>query len=310
MESKATAVIAGKTTTQDSPKETASRNEVSNAPHKGISDRQEILDDYYCDALNEHNVNKIADGSKLNIVAIVGFADYGKTTFVSSLYHQFLTNVEFSNHTMYDSDTFIGFERRFLIRSIQTPMEETGKRTIKGEDSLLALSLDSKENGRYKLILSDKSGEDYADFTGAEEEIGDYIILSLAHHILFFIDTDKLLNSMASVKYSYNGLINDLIDHDMIPDRCRLSVVFNKCDMVKDEQKELYEENKKKMMEFFEGVFKSAKVFPYEIDSTGASDSFASFKKLCDDLLSIENLTDKPNSEDLDWVKKELNDNQ
>lgn len=310
MESKATAVIAGKTTTQDSPKETVSKNEGSNAPKTSISDRQEILDEYYCDALNEHNVNKIADGSKLNIVAIVGFADYGKTTFVSSLYHQFLTNVEFSNHTMYDSDTFIGFERRFLIRSIQTPMEETSKRTIKGEESLLALSLDSKENGRYKLILSDKSGEDYADFTGADEEIGDYIILSLAHHILFFIDTDKLLNSMASVKYSYNGLVNDLIDHEMISEKSRISVVFNKFDMVKDEQKQLYEENKKKMMEFFEGVFKSATVYPYEIDSTGASDSFTSVKKLCDDLLSITNLTDKPNHEDLDWVKKELNDNQ
>ena len=310
MESKATAVIAGKTITQNSPKETASRNEGVNVAPKSISGRQDILGEYYCDALNEHNVNKIADGSKLNIVAIVGFAGYGKTTFVSSLYHQFLTNVEFSNHTMYDSDTFIGFERRFLIRSIQTPMEETSKRTIKGEDSLLALSLDSKENGRYKLILSDKSGEDYADFTGADDEIGDYIILSLAHHILFFIDTDKLLNSMASVKYSYNGLINDLIDHEMISGRSRISVVFNKFDIVKDEQKQLYEENKKKMMEFFEGFFKSATVFPYEIDSTGASDSFASVRKLCGDLLSIANLTEKTNHEDLDWVKKELNDNQ
>ncbi len=309
MESKATAVITGKNTPKETLKEVTTGAEASNMQKTDMPERQTTSAEYYCDALNEHNVNTIADGSRLNIVAIVGFVDYGKTTFVSTLYHQFITNVEFCKHIMYDSDTYIGFERRFLLRSIRTPMEETSKRTIKGEDSLLALSLDSKENGRYKLILSDKSGEDYADFTGADEEMEDYIILSLAHHILFFVDTEKILNSMASVKYSYNGLIKELAAHNMISGKCRISVVFNKFDMVKTEQKQLHEENKKKMLDFFGETFDKSEVHSYEIDSTGASDNFESMRKLCTDILSVTNLSDDSKGDELNWVKTELNNN-
>lgn len=306
IDNKATDVITGKKNNPEATKVVAAEAEVGNGQKTKMAEKAMVAEEYYCDALNEHNVNKIADGSRLNIVAIVGFVDYGKTTFVSTLYHQLLTNVEFCDHVMYDSDTFIGFERRFLIRSLNTPMEETSKRTIKGEDSLLALTLDSKENGRYKLILSDKSGEDYADFTGSEEEMTDYVILSLAHHILFFIDTEKLLHSMASVKYSYNGLVKDLVDHKMISNKNRVSLVFNKHDMVGD-QEEIYKENKKIMIDFFEDVFKGMVVHQYEIDSTGASDHFASMSKLCKDIMSLTNQVEKT-TDDLNWVKKELND--
>lgn len=306
IENKATDVITGMKNDPEATKKVAAGTEVDNGQKTKTTENAVVAEEYYCDALNEHNVNKIADGSRLNIVAIVGFVDYGKTTFVSTLYHQLLTNVEFCDHVMYDSDTFIGFERRFLIRSLNTPMEETSKRTIKGEDSLLALTLDSKENGRYKLILSDKSGEDYADFTGSEEEMKDYVILSLAHHILFFIDTEKLLHSMASVKYSYNGLVKDLVDHKMISNKNRVSLVFNKHDMVGD-QEEIYKENKKIMIDFFEDVFKGMVVHQYEIDSTGASDHFASMSKLCKDIMSLTNQVEKT-TDDLNWVKKELND--
>lgn len=306
IENKATDVITGMKNDPEATKKVAAGTEVDNGQKTKTTENAVVAEEYYCDALNEHNVNKIADGSRLNIVAIVGFVDYGKTTFVSTLYHQLLTNVEFCDHVMYDSDTFIGFERRFLIRSLNSPMEETSKRTIKGEDSLLALTLDSKENGRYKLILSDKSGEDYADFTGSEEEMKDYVILSLAHHILFFIDTEKLLHSMASVKYSYNGLVKDLLDHKMISNKNRVSLVFNKHDMVGD-QEEIYKENKKIMIDFFEDVFKGMVVHQYEIDSTGASDHFASMSKLCKDIMSLTNQVEKT-TDDLNWVKKELND--
>lgn len=307
IENKATDVITGMKNDPVVTKGAAIEAEGGNGKKTKTAEKTVVAEEYYCDALNEHNVNKIADGSRLNIVAIVGFIDYGKTTFVSTLYHQLLTNVEFCDHVMYDSDTFIGFERRFLIRSLNTPMEETSKRTIKGEDSLLALTLDSKENGRYKLILSDKSGEDYADFTGSEEEMKDYVILSLAHHILFFIDTEKLLHSMASMRYRYNSLVKDLVEHGMITGKSRISVVFNKYDKVRD-QKEQYKEKMKKMLDFFEESLGGVKINSYEIDSTGASDNFASMSKLCKDIMSLTNQTANSDKDQLNWVKKELND--
>lgn len=128
----------------------------------------------YCDALNEHNINQVADGSETAIVVLVGFEEYGKSTFTSSLYHCFFSKEQYCGHIMYDSETYSGFERRLLVRSMKkTDPHLKNKRTIKGEDPLLVLLLDSEKTGKYKVVISDRSGEDYSQFAGTEEEIND-----------------------------------------------------------------------------------------------------------------------------------------
>lgn len=54
----------------------------------------------YCDALNEHNINQVADGSETAIVVLVGFEEYGKSTFASSLYHCFFSKEQYCGHIM------------------------------------------------------------------------------------------------------------------------------------------------------------------------------------------------------------------
>lgn len=91
----------------------------------------------YCDALNEHNINQVADGSETAIVVLVGFEEYGKSTFASSLYHCFFSKEQYCGHIMYDSETYSGFERRLLVRS------------MKKTDPHLKTSEPSKERTRF-----------------------------------------------------------------------------------------------------------------------------------------------------------------
>ena len=46
---------------------------------------------YYGDALNDDNVNDIVDEVIPHVVVLVGFPEYGKSTFVASFYHALLT---------------------------------------------------------------------------------------------------------------------------------------------------------------------------------------------------------------------------
>lgn len=189
----------------------------------------------YCDALNEHNINQVADGSETAIVVLVGFEEYGKSTFTSSLYHCFFSKEQYCGHIMYDSETYSGFERRLLVRSMKkTDPHLKNKRTIKGEDPLLVLLLDSEKTGKYKVVISDRSGEDYSQFAGTEEEINDNQILKVADHIVFFIDCEKLMNNFAMLRYSYQNFLQELVKGNLLPKNGQIKLVFNKHDLVKD----------------------------------------------------------------------------
>lgn len=305
---KPTDVLTGKTTTQFSEVEkdlvddnTEKKGKVKQIP--GISP-----DDFYSDALSEQTINNIADGKRLLVVALVGFAKYGKTTFVSSLYYQFLTNVEFCNHIMYDSDTYVGFEKRLLIRSTKTPLDENQKRTLKGENSLLSMTLKPKNGDAFKFVISDKSGEDYDSFSIDAGDVEDNKILSVAHQILLFVDSNILLNKVADINYHYRGLLGELSQSNLIKPSTALRIVFNKVDEVPadDDTKQKFEGLKLGFKKMMSGYFPNNRILTSVIDSTGASDSFNSIKELCQELLLMDNHGGDKAIEILDWVKKEM----
>ncbi len=261
----------------------------------------------YCDALNEHNINQVADGSETAIVVLVGFEEYGKSTFASSLYHCFFSKEQYCGHIMYDSETYSGFERRLLVRSMKkTDPHLKNKRTIKGEDPLLVLLLDSEKTGKYKVVISDRSGEDYSQFAGTEEEINDNQILKVADHIVFFIDCEKLMNNFAMLRYSYQNFLQELVKGNLLPKNGQIKLVFNKHDLVKDNPD--YEGKRSQAEEVFKKVLGDRTFDRYEIDSTGVSDNFVSVEKLVKSFLHNEENKRRERIEILDWVKKELSD--
>lgn len=306
MDNKVTDVVTGKTgaktDTQDPqniPMEVDLQDQGPFAQHYA-----EDPSSLYCDALNEQNVNQIADGKKMDIVVLVGFEEYGKSTFASSLYYSFFSKETFCNHVMYDADTYSGFERRLLIRGMKTNPEVKTQRTIKGENPLLAMSLYSETNGKYKLIVSDRSGEDYSGFTGTDEEILDNQILSVANHIVFFIDCERMVDNFAKLRHGYNNCLKSMVEHDMLAENAHIVLAFNKYDRRKDDLE--YGGQKKKTEELFRTLLNGRSFDCFEIDSTGASDDFSSVASLTQALLLNVKTAEGEKRSLLDWVNKEL----
>lgn len=261
----------------------------------------------YCDALNEQNINKIADGKVIVRVVLVGFEEYGKSTFASSLYYNFFTKESFCDHVMYDSETYSGFERRILIRRMDIAPDVKSKRTIKGENPLLVMSLMSERTGKYKLVISDRSGEDYSQFAGTPEEIADNQLLKVADHVIFFVDSVKMTENFAKMKYKYQNFLQELANKDLLGKNAKVNVVFNKYDQAKSHQD--YSEKRIQTEAMFTGVLGTNRTFDvFEIDSTGASDKFASVENLTKSFLLCEDVSMSKKKETLDWVNGELND--
>lgn len=260
----------------------------------------------YCDALNELNINQIADGKAIVRVVLVGFEEYGKSTFAGSLYYNFFTKESFCDHVLYDSETYSGFERRILIRRMDIAPDIKSKRTIKGENPLLVMSLMSEPTGKYKLVISDRSGEDYSQFSGTLEEIADNQLLKVADHVIFFVDSVKMTENFGKLRYSYKNFLNELVNKDLLGKNAQVKVVFNKYDQGKVHQE--YSEKKKQAEAMFSEVLGTDRKYDvFEIDSTGASDRFASVENLTKSFLLGTDVTISKKKKLLDWANNKLN---
>lgn len=260
----------------------------------------------YCDALNEQNINKVADGKVIDRVVLVGFVGYGKSTYASSLYYNFFSKENFCDHVMCDSETYSGFERRMLIRSMKIAPDEKRKRTMRGENPLLVMLLDSQKTGKYKFVVSDRSGEDYAQFAGTQEEINDNQIMKVADHVVFFIDCEKMIDNFGSLRYAYQNLLRDLVSKGLLNKNSNMKLVFNKYDMRKNHPE--YGDKKLQTEKMFKTALGEQSFEVYEIDSTGASDNFESVEKLTRALLLEADGAVEKNRKLIDWVNAELND--
>lgn len=304
---KPTDVLTGKTgtmTAEQTVQSTSEQTEVETPKQPTV-----ITEDpsaLYCDALNEQNINQIADGKAIVRVVLVGFEEYGKSTFAGSLYYNFFTKESFCGHVLCDSETYSGFERRILIRRMDIAPDIKSKRTIKGENPLLVMSLMSELTGKYKLVISDRSGEDYSQFSGTLEEIADNQLLKVADHVIFFVDSVKMTENFGKLRYSYKNFLNELVNKDLLGKNARVKVVFNKYDQGKVHQE--YSEKKKQAEAMFSEVLGTDRKYDvFEIDSTGASDKFASVENLTKSFLLGTDVTMSKKKKLLDWANNELN---
>lgn len=304
---KPTDVVTGKTgtTTVGQPVQ-ATSGQVEVGEPKQSAVKTEDPSELYCDALNEQNINKIADGKQIVRVVLVGFEEYGKSTFASSLYYNFFAKESFCGQVMYDSETYSGFERRILIRRMDIAPDIKTKRTIKGENPLLVMSLMSETVGKYKLVISDRSGEEYSQFAGTPVEIADNQLLKVADHVVFFVDSMKMIENFAKMKYNYQNFLRELVSKDLLGKNAQVRIVFNKYDQGKSHQE--YSDKKTQTKAIFSDILGTDRNYDvFEIDSTGASDKFASVEKLTESFLLSEDASMNKKKELLDWAKDELN---
>lgn len=187
---------------------------------------------FYGDALNNNNINDVITNIIPEFIVLVGFAGYGKSTLVGSLYHYLLLGNKIGGYKLIDSDTFAGFERRIALRRLTVEnLNGTTKRTLRGEDCFLTLDLASDKNN-HKIIISDKTGEIYGEYKNNKTLAQNDLELLRANYVLLLIDSQELFKTTKrnTTKEAIYGLIENIPKNE---ETC-FFVLFTKIDLIQD----------------------------------------------------------------------------
>lgn len=262
------------------------------------------------EALNDdEKLNLLMTDTKPYITILVGFEGYGKTSFVATCYHIMLTDGGIGEYKFCDSDTLVGLERRSFLRRLNAAMESipsSTKRTIRGEAHLLTFHL-SKDGNEKITIFSDHSGEDYRTYANYKDEIKNDVLIQNADRILFFVDIPSLLDTrFLRMMQDYKNLLSNMKSADIFRPQTKITLLFNKIDIINDDAtKERYEEKKKVLIPIFRAIIGINEIETIELTSNNIDKSDA-LKSLLQDIAqsdSIQTWIDN-NESDLDWVKK------
>lgn len=262
------------------------------------------------EALNDdEKLNLLMTDTKPYITILVGFEEYGKTSFVATCYHIMLTDGGIGEYKFCDSDTLVGLERRSFMRRFNAAMESvppSTKRTIRGEAHLLTFHL-SKDGNEKITIFSDHSGEDYRKYANHKDEIKNDVLIQNADRILFFVDIPSLLDTkFLRMVQDYKNLLSNMKSADIFRPQTKITLLFNKIDIINDDAtKERYEEKKKVLTPIFRSIIGINEIETIELTSNNI-DKSDDLKSLLQDIAqsnSIQTWIDN-NESDLDWVKK------
>jgi hypothetical protein len=264
----------------------------------------------YGDALNDENINAVISSVVPELIVLVGFANFGKSTLVGSIYHYFRKEGALCNYTLLDSDTFSGFERRTFLRSINNGGNSQVRRTLRGDNYYLTLDLvDGKKNYR-KFIFSDKSGEIYSSYVSDESKLIQDNGLKKANHVVLFIDSMKLISSdRIAMMDDICSLLKRIISNSLFSCNTSIEVVFTKMDLISIEKMTKYKTQKDLAVEKIKGVLTNFEINIFEINAKDVDDSEYSIIPLFENLLnkpSIPKIENGYNKDQLDWVKYAL----
>lgn len=270
---------------------------------------------YYCDAMNDGNINMVLNNVKPELIVLIGFSDYGKSTFVGSLYYYLLTKGQVGGYELYDSDTFAGFERRLYLRNIKN--DETVKsktlRTEEGDGYLLTLTLYNHSlREKKQLIISDRAGEVYKSYVNVKEGIRKDESLPRAQRVLIMIDATQLQTGWDIQEGRFRQLFDGLKECGKMPKDAVYTLIFNKIDLVdaKGDLKSIYESEKPHVLKFFftELELDENSLDVWEIDSKHIHKN-TRFEAFVNDLVKKEDTSKNEEMKlkrTLDWVGEKL----
>lgn len=259
---------------------------------------------------DDEKINSLMSSTKPEIIVLVGFVGYGKTSFVASCYHILLTEGRIGEYTFYDSDTLTGFERRIYLRrlsSIYDDITPMTKRTIRGEPHLLTFRFSHPRKEDKVMVISDHSGEDYDKYRDNKSNLEKDILLKNADRIFFFVDCEKLVNNQRlAIQNYYSQLIQNMHEMESFKNGVLIQFLFNKIDLVTADKENKFHEEKRKFLEKMAGVLQLPIGESIEVISNQVEDK--SVEGLLLDI--IENTRSSNQGEgdflELDWVKTML----
>lgn len=277
---------------------TKANDKVESSSYLGVNEG------FYGDALNDSNINDIITDVIPKLIVIVGFAGYGKSTMIGSLYHYLILGGTIDDYELIDSDTFIGFERRIALRRLQEgKLHSSVQRTLRGDNYYLSLDLNNGKN-KHKIIISDKAGEVYDDYKNSKVKAQADGALKRADNILLLVDAVELCDDVKRIRSK--DAILDLIENISICDKTWLGVVFTKIDLAKNGYKEICDE----MVQDIEDVLKhpinkkyliNSKQVPNHLNNDSNDNVVCVFKDI------VKSYTAKTSKTvDLNWINNKL----
>lgn len=266
---------------------------------------------FYCDAMDDLFINNVVEEVYPEVAFLIGFPDYGRSTFIGSVYHTLLTEGGIDGYHFVDSNTFSGFERRLYLRNAKNTKYNIipTKRTVRGEKYFVDFILENDEKVKVHIVLADRAGEDYKSFcdTGFPEE--GFESIRYASRFVFFLDA-VLLTELSSddVVDKVCQLITRMGQNGIFHDGLTIDVVLNKIEMVGDENKQMLDDNINVIVEKVKTVskvndIKSHKISSlFNVDDTPLKNYLAYLVRS-----SIEKRTKNvEQSNCLDWVKQKI----
>ncbi len=260
----------------------------------------------YCDAKSQQDLNEFVDSEKPKLVALVGFANYGKSTFIGALYQQLIEKLNYKGYAFVDSATYVGFERRVFLRRVNGEDISDTKRNILKENDILHLMLRSEKGHTHQVLISDKAGETYARYSSSDEEIGQDIVLENADLVVMFVDAEADSKSLAEhnmIVERYESMLTRLKSQKKLSADTSYVVVFTKVDKVTSaERKKKLADRKTLLYNKFTEVLGSEPNDVYEVNSKSLDDE--ALNNVFERIISPKPQEEGP--KEIDWVKTEI----
>lgn len=307
--------MAAEIQTEEKKKLTSFFEDVPESVDNGFTPTIPDTSQYYCDAMNDGNINMVLNNVKPELIVLIGFSSYGKSTFVGSLYYYLLTKGDVGGYELYDSDTFSGFERRLYLRNIKN--DETAKsktlRTEEEDEYLLTLTFYNPSlKEKKQLIISDRAGETYKKYVDIKDHIKKDESLPRAQRVLIMMDSTQLQTGWDVQEGRFRQLFAGLKECGKMPKEASFTLLFNKIDLVRGnaELKSAYESEKDTVVNFFRTELElgEEKLDVREIDSKHIHNN-TEFETLVSDLIKKDDTSkaeEQRLKKSLDWVGEKL----
>ena len=265
---------------------------------------------YYSDALDDSQINGIIRSINPHLITLIGFSEFGKSTFVASMYHRAMTQGQIDGYDFYDSDTFSGFERRAYIRSVELKLNKRFNRTTNTEGYFLNMYF-KKGNEKLLLVISDRSGETYKkEYTTNANAVKADKSLIYNKHIVFFIDVSALIidKNYLGFKSKFNTLVSRLYNADVFKNEKIIDVIFNKIDLLDKENEnvcQLFESNAKDIIQIIEKTSQTKINKQFKICSNSMADNHDLYE-VFDYFVESCRLINIPTLSDVDWINTKI----
>lgn len=184
-------------------------------------------------------IYKISSSEVSKLIMFAGSVGCGKTTLLTSIYHQFLSSAE-NRYYFMGSKTLLAFEQRAHFTRIQSNQSSpVMQRTNNGVlDSYLHLKLyDTQTKYAKNIFISDFSGEDFDKIKGSVDTAKEELAMVKQMKLLCIIlDGKKITSSQFRYREINNAkmLLKTLNDAELLHNSAKVIAIVSKYDLIKN----------------------------------------------------------------------------